>query len=167
MNHENSWKQLHQHYTKIKKDYHLTGYDIYRQLNVYPYYSYVQYLHESGIQRCPSNKPGTTGHEIRQILTNGLSKTDWKASNSSYEEKLQELLSYHNRMHILSVNVNIVNKIPELDVTLCMDEGPMLSKETLIDMFTIDHVVPKITNISKAYQLLYRDYPYTPIGDRI
>lgn len=173
MNHVESWKHLHIHYTKVKVDNNLTGYDIFRQLNVRPRYSMVQYLHPSGAQRCPSNKPGTVGHEVRQVLTAGLTKTDWKPSNSSYEEKLREVLCNFNRMWLLSVNVVntdsgcIGKNIPELDVTLCTDEGPMVTEQTLVEMFTIGNTVPKIVQISKAYQLLYRAYPYTSIGDRI
>ncbi len=143
-----NWKDLHQHYTNIKNKHNLTSYDIFRQLGVNPPYSYTQYLHSSGNQRCPSMKPGTVGHEVREILNNGLTKTNWLKSNSSYEEKLRDL--EYNRRYIVSVNV--LNKT-ELEIRLCMNEGPMLTKETLIKMFTIDDIVPTILSIDESYYL--------------
>ena len=143
-----NWQDLHEYYINIKNKYNLTSYDIYRQLGVNPPYSYTQYLHPSGDQRCPSMKPGTVGHKVREILTNGLTKTNWAKSTSSYEEKLHEI--GYNHKHIVSVNV--LNKT-ELEIRLCMNEGPMLSKEILEKMFTIDDVTPTILYIDECYYL--------------
>jgi hypothetical protein len=150
-----NWKQIHEHYMNVKKQYNLTSYDIYRQLGVYPLLSYIQFLHPQGFLRNPSGKEGTTGYKVTQLLSNGLNKTDWLPSNASYEEKLTEKLLDYNRRHILSVDfLKSVDKIPQLEVNLCMTEGPMLSVEQLQEMFTIDTTIPKIVKINKAYHLI-------------
>jgi hypothetical protein len=154
MNTQN-WQQIHEHYMNVKKDYNITSYDIYRQLGVYPLHSHIQYLHPEGFLRNPSGKEGTTGYKVTQLLSNGLNKIDWLPSDANYEEKLREKLLDYNRQHILSVNfLNSIDNIPQLEVNLCMNEGPMLSVEQLQEMFTIDTTIPKIVKINKAYHLI-------------
>ena len=39
------------------------------------------------------------------------------------------------------------NATPDVRVTICLDEGPDISKEQLTKMFTIDNVRPNISEI--------------------
>src|SRR5687768_7886989 len=137
-----NWTLLHQHYTKVKSDYNLTSCDIIRQLGSYPYCSYIQYLSPEGIMRNPSTRQGTVGRKLRDLLTSGLNKTNWQASTASYKNKLKEL--NYDKCYI---NIHMINKIPTLDISLCMDVGLMMTKEELASMFTIDGVVPVIRDI--------------------
>lgn len=162
------WQLLHQHYMKVKKEHHLLTCDIVRQLGEPNYYSYINYLSSSGIDRTPSTRPGTVGRKMRDLLKTGLDKTDWKPSTASYEDKLSEMPIDHMYMHVY---VNGYQRegaigIPILSVGLIMDEGPMMSKEQLAFMFTIDGVVPIIGEVNKCYQLVLRQDGYIPIGDR-
>jgi hypothetical protein len=163
-----SWQQLHQHYTKIKKDYDLKTCDVIRQLGGENSCVYTNYLSEDGLLRTPSTREGTVGKKIRDLLTSGLNKTDWKPSTATYIDKLQELPINNCYMHYRVLNTEACNNgaTPELEIGLCMDEGYMMSKEELSRMFTIDGIVPIIVHVSKWYQAVLRNYPYTPIGDQ-
>jgi hypothetical protein len=70
-------------------------------------------------------------------------------------------------MHFIILNENDCKNggIQELDIGLTMDEGLMMTKEKLLNYFTID--VPIIVNVSKWYQAVLRNYDYIPIGDQI
>lgn len=152
MNHQESWQELYQHYMNIKEQYNLYTFNIIKQLghNPYPYY---RYLLPSGNQRCPSAKPGTIGKELRDMLQKGLTKTDWSISNLRYDEKLHDL--EYNHKHIISVNViNPHDKVPKLEVNLCMNEGPLLTTDYLSNVFTIDGVVPEIVEIKECQYLI-------------
>lgn len=160
-----NWQNLHNHYTMIKNKHHLISADILRQLGEYPTCAYIGYLNPSGYDRHPSNKIGTVGRTLRDILIKGLTKTDWTPSTATYSEKLYDRGYNHMYMTIRVINNSNIN--PELEITLCMDEGPMLTKDILADMFTIDNIKPTIVNVYKSYQLVYRDYTYIPIGDQV
>ena len=162
------WQLLHQHYMKVKKEHLLLTCDIVRQLGEPNYYSYKNYLSPEGINRTPSTRPGTVGRKMRDLLKTGLDKTDWKPSTASYENKLSEMPIDHMYMsvHISDYEHKGAVEIPILSVNLTMDEGPMMSKEQLAFMFTIDGVVPIIGEVNKCYQLVLREDGYIPIGDR-
>ena len=145
------WKIVHNHYTNIKLQYHLTSSDILRQLGCQqPNIVYLEYLSDNGINREPSTKQGTVGRKLYDILIPGMKKVDWELSTVSYNDKLREL---NIDMGYLYITVDIVNEqscnaTPDIIIYLCLDEGPALTKEQLARMFTIDNVIPNVVEIN-------------------
>lgn len=162
------WKALHQHYRTIMKEHQLYVCDVVRQLGGQSSSTYVRYLSEDGYLRSPANKVGTTGRGVRDLLNSGLHKIDWQPSTASYEDKLYELPIDHMYMHFRLLDVYEAPGVntPHLSVSLCMDEGYMMTKEALAIFFTIDGVVPIIDEVNKLYQLVLREPSYIPLGDR-
>lgn len=70
------WKALWNHYDQIKKQYNLTSRDIYKQLGFQYCSSHLRYLSDS-CDRLPSNREGTVGKCVWDVLIAGLSKQDW------------------------------------------------------------------------------------------
>lgn len=146
----NRWKIIHKHYTNIKIQYNLTSSDILRQLNCKPCLAYLEYLSDRGIERIPATREGTIGRGFYDILIPGMKKIDWVISTASYSDKLKEL---NVDMGYLYITVNVVNDqscnaTPDIEIFLCLDEGPDINKQQLINMFTIDNVIPNILKIN-------------------
>ena len=147
------WKNIHNHYSKIKIQYNLTSSDIFRQLNCHPISSYLQYLSKDGIFRTPATKEGTVGRELLDILIPGMKKVDWVPSTASYSDKLNELNVDMGYSYITFSVIDNCNVIPDVRVTICLDEGPKINKQDLTKMFTIDNVIPNIVEINHTRHL--------------
>lgn len=146
----NRWKIIHNHYSNIKIKHNLTSSDILRQLNCKPCSAYLLYLSDKGIDRTPATREGTIGKGFYDILIPGMKKVDWTPSTASYSDKLKEL---NVDMGYLYITVNIVdeqscNATPDIEIFLCLEEGPDINKEQLTKMFTIDNVIPNILRIN-------------------
>lgn len=128
--------------------------DILRQLNCYSSLVYIEYLSERGIDRTPATREGTVGRKLWDILVPGLKKEDWTPSTASYSDKLNELQINMGYLYITAnvENEQSYNAIPDVQVFICLDEGPDISAEQLTHMFTIDNVIP---NISEIHHLRY------------
>ena len=151
----NTWKIIHNHYTNIKIQYNLTSSDILRQLDCFPCSAYLQYLSCDGINRTPATREGTVGRKLYDILIPGMKKVDWSYSTASYSDKLKEMNVDMGYLYITAsvVNDRSCNATPDVRVTICLDEGPDINKEQLTKMFTIDNVIPNISEINRLRHL--------------
>ena len=149
------WKVIHNHYSNIKKQYNLTSSDILIQLNCPPRSTYLQYLSEEGINRTPATREGTVGRSLYDILIPGMKKVNWTTSTACYSDKLRELNVDMGYLYLTAnvVNDKSCNATPDVRVTICLDEGPDISKEQLTKMFTIDNVIPNIYEINHLRHL--------------
>jgi len=150
------WKIVHNHYTNIKLQYHLTSSDILRQLGCQqPNIVYLEYLSDNGINREPSTKQGTVGRKFYDILIPGMKKVDWEPSTACYSDKLRELNIDMGYLYITvdTINETSFNATPDIIVDLNLDEGPALNKEQLTIMFTIDNVIPNIVEMEYTKHL--------------
>jgi len=146
------WKDLHTHYTNIKKTYNLTSSDIIKQLNSNSKYCYLDYLSPSGYHREPAKRIGTMGRTLRDLLIENIHKTDWSPSTATYKDKLDEL-NIEIGMMINAYMTNEDYNNPELDITINLDQTRKHSKEELEQRFTIDGIVPRV-NISYSRYLI-------------
>lgn len=144
------WIELWNHYNEVKTKHNLISSDIFKQLSVKNYHSYLQYLSKDGYNRTPSTKHGTVGRALRDILNKGLSKTDWEKSTATYEDKLRELYLYELHAYVMSYDAA---GHPILQIHMIVDIWGDLSENELIDIFTIDDVIPKIDEINRLHYL--------------
>lgn len=151
------WSMLHSHYQNVKSKHNLGSSDLFKQLNrpndvsYYHYSAFLDYLSPSGINRTPADKPGTVGRATRDILKYNLSKTDWLPSNMSYSEKLYEMAAVPHGISVRVVNDNPTH--PEIEVDIILDVSPLLSRQVLERMFTIDGIIPKVVEIRECRYL--------------
>ena len=131
--------QLWLHYNKIKDDYHLYYCDIFRQINFDYNDSHIKYLsiHGGGVL---SQRQGTFGKALYEVLSEHQIKTDWFPSTATYEDKLNELLII--KQYEMSI-IFLEKEPPTLKVGVCS----FYNKKTLTDLLTIDGVVPRIKEI--------------------
>ena len=145
-----NWIQLWTHYDAIKTKYNLISSDIFKQLSIKNYHSYLTYLSKDGYKRTPSTKQGTVGRRLQDILNKVLLKTDWSESTATYADKLKEL--YLNQLNADIMNYDAEGR-PIIQIYVVVDIWGDISENELIDIFTIDDVVPKIGQLNRLQYL--------------
>lgn len=144
-----TWNTLWKHYNNIKTKFNLSYTDIYKQLNMYYLCDLIKYLSEYGLNNKPSNKPGTIGRYIRDILNLNYNKTYWTPSIVTYEDKLFEFDMITNKLYGINYNViEYINNIPNINIILCLDECQPYTIQELKQILTINNITPKIININ-------------------
>jgi hypothetical protein len=146
-----NWIQLWTHYDEIKTKHNLISSDVFKQLAVKNYHSYLRYLSKDGYKRTPSNKQGTVGKRLQDILNKGLSKTDWSESTATYEDKLRELYLYELHAHVMSYDAA---GRPIIQIYVVADIWGNISENELIHTFTIDGIIPKIGELNRLQYLI-------------
>lgn len=148
------WKLLKAHYNHVINHYNLTARDIYKQLGFQHEYnsSQLKYLTET-CDKVPSNRIGSVGKILWDILISTMSKQDWSSSYLTYEELLEDKL---DRLGIsIRLNIGYDPKAPEMDIAVSTSNygHSNIDIEYLQNQLTINGIVPIIKDVKYFYNI--------------